>query len=201
MKTLLNICSIIIGITALVVLAAACSDIDPITSTAEKGITQDFQSNNNENIKRPFRFTTTGPAEFIEPGAEGSAQRCNEAGLFTVNYSGEGEAIHLGHHTFVSTNCSPLPFPAPSITNITKGITVFTAANGQDKLVTSFFGQQEFKENGEVIVTVVNQIIGGEGKFKDATGQTTGGGSGSGGIVSTESSGYIIFDASNRFNQ
>lgn len=201
MKTLLKICSSIMVLTVLIVLASACSDIDSVTSNTKEGITQDLQSNNNENIKRPFRFTTTGPAEFVEPGAEGSVQRCNEAGLLTVNYSGEGEAIHLGHHTFVSTNCSPLPFPAPSITNITKGITVFTAANGQDKLVTSFFGQQEFKENGEGFVTVVNQIIGGEGKFKGATGQTTGGGSGSGGIVSTESSGYIIFDASNRSNQ
>ncbi|NGP75288.1 hypothetical protein G3570_01475 [Balneolaceae bacterium YR4-1] len=179
-------------------MTTACSDIDSVTSNSKETITQDLQSNNIENIKRPFRFSTIGPAEFLEPGAEGSVQRCNEEGLLTVRYSGEGEAIHLGHHTFISTNCSPFPFPAPSITNITKGITIFTAANGQDKLITSFSGQQEFNENGEGTVTVVNEIIGGEGKFKGATGQTTGGGSGSGGIVSTESSGYIIFDASNR---
>lgn len=201
MKTLLKIYSNIVVITVLAFWATACSDIDPVTSSNEEGITRNLKSKNIENIRRPFRFTTIGPAEFIEPGAEGSVQRCNEAGLLTVTYRGEGEAIHLGHHTFTSTNCSPLPFPAPSITNITKGITIFTAANGRDKIVTSFFGQQEFNEDGEGTVTVVNQIIEGEGKFEGATGQTTGGGSGSGGLVSTESSGYIIFDASNRFNQ
>lgn len=193
--------SITIVITILFLLTTACSDIDPITSSTDELITPGSKYKNIDNIKRPFKISSIddGTGELIEPGAEGSAQRCNDAGLYTLTGSGEGNSTYLGHFTYVTSNCTPFPIPGPL--TFTNGIAVLTAANGEDKLFSTYFGQQdEVDENLSATFTIEHQFTGGEGKFKGAIGRVSGTGTinfGTG-ISVTEGDGYNIFDASNR---
>ena len=84
--------------------------------------------------------------------------------------TGNGHATHLGESSFVANNTITIAPPPPFLAT---GTTVFVADNG-DEFYTSFNGSSTPGPNGTSIVVVNHTIIGGTGRFSDATGTFTG---------------------------
>jgi hypothetical protein len=80
--------------------------------------------------------------------------------------TGIGHATHLGESSFVANNTITIAPPPPFLAT---GTTVFVADNG-DEFYTSFNGSSTPGPNGTSIVVVHHTIIGGTGRFSDATG-------------------------------
>lgn len=188
--------STLVVIVLLLGLATACNENGPVASDTEELLSP---LSMGTNIERPLKSSSFGTGELIQPGAPGSAQRCNDLGLFTLITSGTGNGTFLGKFTFTSTNCTPFPIPGPLA--FTQGTGVLTSANGYDKLFITYFGQQE-QVNQDLVArfTIEQEITGGEGRFKGASGEVSGAGivNFANGTSSSEVTGYVIFDASNR---
>ena len=83
--------------------------------------------------------------------------------------SGVGHATHLGESTFIANNTVYITPPPPFLA---AGTATFVADNG-DEFYTSFTGTSTPGPNGSIVV-VTHTIIGGTGRFSDATGTFTG---------------------------
>lgn len=113
-------------------------------------------SKNNENDV-PFKGFYITRAEFL-------------AGPAVQRITGTGQATHLGESSFIANatvNFSTLPPFAIA------GTAVFTAANG-DQFFTQFTGTSTPAGIGTSRGVINHTIIGGTGRFEDATGNLTG---------------------------
>ena len=84
--------------------------------------------------------------------------------------TGHGQATHLGENTFVAD--ARLTFNPQGPSPFT-GTATFTAANG-DQFFTQFTGLSTITGPGTSRGDITHTIIGGTGKFSDATGTLTG---------------------------
>jgi hypothetical protein len=109
---------------------------------------------------RPFQGTLAGSAAFLPDST------CPPTDRRTWSEA-SGTASHLGRVTMVSNHCTP---PANALTG---GRMTFVAANG-DELYMTYSGTcsaPPFPPVGEVFTcTTDNVIVGGTGRFADATG-------------------------------
>ena len=111
--------------------------------------------------KRPFQGTIAGSATFsLDATCPFTGRRTSSAA--------SGVASHLGLVTMVSDHCTP---PANDVTG---GHMTFVAANG-DELHMTYSGTctaPPFPPLGETLTcTTHNVIVGGTGRFADATGE------------------------------
>jgi hypothetical protein len=116
-------------------------------------------SNAKANHAKPFKGEYTTTVQVLS-GPPQLRQRI----------SGIGHATHLGESSFVANNTVYITPPPPFIA---AGTTVFVADNG-DEFYTSFNGTSTPGLNGTSIVVVHHTIIGGTGRFSDATGSFIG---------------------------
>lgn len=128
------------------------------TVLAEEEINSAANSNrgNNENPV-PFLGDYITTAEFLQ-------------GPAVQRITGRGQATHLGQSMFVANatvNFSTLPPFAIA------GTATFTAANG-DKFYTQFRGTSTPTGNGTSRGDIYHTIVGGTGRFQNATGTLTG---------------------------
>lgn len=159
------------------------------------------ESRGAANINRPFKATLlviVAPNNFVAPGQPGSEERCNQAGMLTGKFSGEGEATHLGQLTFEAVDCSEPPVPGPANFNLGEG--AFIAVNGRDIITFIFSGMQDALDENFIANTTFDIVItGGEGRFKNATGEATASGivNFATGTFEIDTEGFISFASSN----
>ena len=139
---------------ALVVLAAACEKGVPDLAGPEMRL--GAATGKIVPLKGTFAFQTTAPVPIA---------RC-EVGEIGVRATKVGNATHLGRFTAVSTYCVD-----PATLAITRGKTIFTAANG-DQLFTTFSGR--LTGSPPVFgVEIALTITGGTGRFSGASGSAS----------------------------
>lgn len=84
--------------------------------------------------------------------------------------TGVGHATHLGQNTFVANATVNFSTPPPFAI---AGTATFTAANG-DKFYTQFTGINTPTGNGTSRGDIYHTVVGGTGRFENATGSLTG---------------------------
>jgi hypothetical protein len=136
-------------------------------------------------ITTPLRFDFTAQASFAETSVPG---------VFTVTTSGVGHASHLGRITVSTTET--LDFvTSPGTLLVRDGRLVMVAANG-DELHWTYEGTGSLPDaDGESVLTGTFVITGGTGRFSDASGGGTFGGSGNAvtGLASLSYRGTIAY--------
>jgi len=113
--------------------------------------------------QRPVRGQFFGSAIAVE-------QRCGPDAL-TLGFSVTGVTTHIGRLTAVGTNCTEFTLATQAVA-IWDGIVTLEAADGSS-LTTSFEGGQGLPANGLASFSHPHTIVGGTGRFEDATGEWT----------------------------
>jgi hypothetical protein len=103
-------------------------------------------------------------------GVVGVEQRCG-AGALTIGFAGSGLASHLGRITGTGSNCTAFDL-AVSAVPIYDGVASFVAADGST-LVFAYEGEQQAPVDLRAITITTNTVIGGTGRFVDASGSWT----------------------------
>lgn len=160
------------GILPLAVLImAGCEEDEPTVPTQ---LTVAAPAQARAGTMRPWEgsYVSAAPGVLIAPGDPDAEERCTARGLFTLRGVTEGHATHVGRFTAVSSNCTAFPIPGP--VEIIDGRIVITAANG-DQILSTYSGRQEAVDlgTGSAAFEVSNRIVGGTGRFADASGEDT----------------------------
>ena len=118
-----------------------------------------FANSNKGNHENPvpFRGDYITTAEFLQ-------------GPAVQRITGRGEATHIGQSMFVANATVNFSTPPPFAI---AGTATFTAANG-DKFFTQFIGTSTPTGNGTSRGDIYHTVIGGTGRFQNATGTLTG---------------------------
>lgn len=95
------------------------------------------------------------------------AQRCGPDAL-TIGFNISGVASHLGKLTGTGSNCTELTL-ATSAVAIWDGEATLTAADGST-ITTVASGTQEAPVNGIATFDIAHTVIGGSGRFAEASG-------------------------------
>ena len=128
------------------------------TVFSEEEISSSANSNNgNHENAVPFTGDYITTAEFLQ-------------GPAVQRITGHGQATHLGQGMFVANATVNFSTPPPFAI---EGTATFTGANG-DQFFTRFIGTSTPTGNGTSRGDFVHTIIGGNGKFENATGSLTG---------------------------
>ena len=110
--------------------------------------------------QRPFFGEFTGSGILADP-------RCGP-GALTVGHEVSGVATHLGRFTGTGTNCTEFTLATEAVA-IWDGIVTIRAADGSTLTLTAE-GSQSAPVAGVAAYTHTDTIIGGTGRFVDATG-------------------------------
>ena len=108
---------------------------------------------------RPFRGSFEGVAGFAEP-------RCGSD--VTLGFAAIGTATHLGRMEGQASNCSDPAFPVAAV-EVRDGIITLAAADGST-ITAEYQGVQEAPVNGVAAYSLTMTIVGGTGRFDDASG-------------------------------
>ena len=112
--------------------------------------------------QRPIRGQFTGSG--VDVG-----QRC--PGALTIGFAIDGTLSHLGRMTGDGSNCTEFTLGTGSVA-IWDGIATISAADGST-LILSYEGQQGPPANGSAAFVHSDSVVGGTGRFANATGQLT----------------------------
>ena len=144
------------------VLLAVCSI--GIISCQKETLSPDEEIASSLNINKgnkenpvPFIGDYVTTAEFLQ-------------GPAVQRITGVGQATHLGQNTFVANATVNFSTPPPFAI---AGTATFTAANG-DKFYTRFTGTSTPTGNGTSRGDIYHIVVGGTGRFENATGSLTG---------------------------
>lgn len=116
--------------------------------------------------RRPMSATFTVAVVPVE-------QRCGPNAL-TVGFEGVGMATHLGRMTGTGSNCTQFTLASEEVP-IWDGLVTYVAADGST-LRTTYQGVQRAPSGGRAEVETAETIVGGTGRFAQATGELTGSG-------------------------
>jgi hypothetical protein len=96
-----------------------------------------------------------------------AAPRCGPNAL-TIAVEGSGIGTHLGRFTGAGSNCTSFDL-ATSEVPISDGIALFVAADGST-ITTHYQGTQHAPVAGVATTEVTHTVVGGTGRFTDASG-------------------------------
>ncbi|HEV8083335.1 MAG TPA: hypothetical protein VGP55_09050 [Chitinophagaceae bacterium] len=129
-------------------------------STSNATLSSKINAGSKTNsVKVPFKgsYSTTAQIQHGPP-------------ILQQTITGTGNATHLGESVFVATVTVNLTTPPPFQVN---GTTTFTAANG-DQFYTIVTGTNTPTGNGTSRADLLHTIVGGTGRFVNASGSFTG---------------------------
>lgn len=128
------------------------------TLSVGEGIASSMNANNGSKENPvPFIGDYVTTAEFLQ-------------GPAVQRITGVGQATHLGQNTFVANATVNFSTPPPFAI---AGTATFTAANG-DKFYTQFTGSTRPTGPGTSRGDINHTVVGGTGRFENATGSLTG---------------------------
>ena len=146
-------------VISLLLMLVGCSDtgddISPLTPKNEES-----QLLSKQPV--PFNGSMDG---FVNPGSSGSC----DPGWSDLTIEAEGEVLHCGRTTLNAENCSQVTSQQGGV--IENGFGTLTSANG-DKINLAYSGTYVFDTYPPTMGTfsLTGTIVGGTGRFEDATG-------------------------------
>lgn len=148
-----------------------------------------------QSVERPFKEDLTGYLTGMElsptfPGGDTFDDRCTEPSQWISSMSGTGQISHLGRVTWTTEHCFQLFTGTFGDAEL-----VITAANGDE-----LFGTYDGVMTGETTFVETMRILGGTGRFVDASGTVaeTGWFDPDTGYMEVTGIGSIVYDASQR---
>ena len=103
-------------------------------------------------------------------GVVGVEQRCGD-GALTIGFAGSGRASHLGRITGTGSNCTEFDLAVQAVP-IYAGLATFVAADGST-LTFAYEGEQQAPVDLRATTITSNAVVGGTGRFADASGSWT----------------------------
>lgn len=165
-------------ITGSALLMCACADDYPVEVTGP-GPTSALAPRSQPDIGRPFQGDGTGwiTSQVFAPGfpAERSTfeGRCSTPSDYIIEFSGTGQATHLGEVTAVFEHCSRMDVDVSTGAvefEYGDGRMIALAANGDELWATYTDGTGELMADGNVAWSDAFTLTGGTGRFAGASG-------------------------------
>ena len=151
--------SLLFSLIVTIFFLVSCQKETGIPPSGEEQVISAMKNEHNEDKMLPIKGTYTTTNEILAP-----------APMLRQRITGIGESSHLGEGTFVAIATLNLTTPPPF--NLF-GTCTFYAANG-DTFFTEFTGTSTPVGNGVLSVVINHTIVGGTGRFENASGNIVG---------------------------